>query len=234
VGTLGEGQEDIMSSGPTSSNSLGLIGVELYRLHVGSVSATNFVFAAVQTDWRYLAWYSFFDDSSSDDDFRSRWREGDNRAADDYGTGFGQTKHEFRRVFLRTTRAIRVDGLTGDDKTSARAVMFVRNSLKKGHVLVDIDIARTDGFLQLRRLDLGGPYSERVRCQKYSRINLQGHGSSPLPKKGAPESAQWFGIAARIGGYLGHRPHRFSHRSFSFSLSIIDRSFGWRIDPGEG
>jgi hypothetical protein len=145
-----------MSSGPTSSNSLGLIGVELYRLHVGSVSATNFVFAAVQTDWRYLAWYSFFDDSSSDDDFRSRWREGDNRAADDYGTGFGQTKHEFRRVFLRTTRAIRVDGLTGDDKTSARAVMFVRNSLKKGHVLVDIDIARTDGFLQLRRLDLGG------------------------------------------------------------------------------
>ncbi len=26
--------------------ALGLIGVELYRLHVGSVSATNFVFAA--------------------------------------------------------------------------------------------------------------------------------------------------------------------------------------------
>jgi hypothetical protein len=145
-----------VSNGPAASNSLGLIGVELYRLHVGSVSATNFVFAAVQTDWRYLAWYSFFDDSSSDDDFRSRWREGDNRAADDYGTGFGQSKHEFRRVFLHTTRAIRVDGLTGDDKTSARAVMFVRNSLKKGHVLVDIDIARTDGFLQLRRLDLGG------------------------------------------------------------------------------
>jgi hypothetical protein len=128
-----------MSNGPTASNSLGLIGVELYRLHVGSVSATNFVFAAVQTDWRYLAWYSFFDDSSSDDDFRSRWREEDNRAADDYGTGFGQTKHEFRRVFLHTTRVIRVDGLTGDDKTSAPAVMFVRNSLKKGHVLVDID-----------------------------------------------------------------------------------------------
>jgi hypothetical protein len=51
-----------MSNGPAASNSLGLIGVELYRLHVGSVSATNFVFAAVQTDWRYLAWYSFFDD----------------------------------------------------------------------------------------------------------------------------------------------------------------------------
>ncbi len=34
--------------------------------------------------------------------------------------------------------------------------MFVRNSLKKGNVLVDIDIARTDGFLQLRRLHLEG------------------------------------------------------------------------------
>ena len=52
-------REAIMSNGPTASNSLGLIGVELYRLHVSSVSATNFVFAAVQTDWRYLAWYSF-------------------------------------------------------------------------------------------------------------------------------------------------------------------------------
>src|ERR1700676_4577094 len=60
-----------MSNGPAASNSLGLIGVELYRLHVGSVSATNFVFAAVQTDWRYLAGDSFFDDSSSEDDFRS-------------------------------------------------------------------------------------------------------------------------------------------------------------------
>jgi hypothetical protein len=68
----------------------------------------------------------------------------------------GQTKHEFRRVFLHTTRAIRVDGLTGDDKSSAPTVMFVRNSLKKGNVLVDIDIARTDGFLQLRRLHLEG------------------------------------------------------------------------------
>jgi hypothetical protein len=145
-----------MSAGPTASNSLGLIGVELYRLHVSSVSATNFVFAAVQTDWKYLAWYSFFDDSSSNDDFSSRWSREANRAADHYGTGFGRTKHEFRRVFLHTTRAIRVDGLTGDDKRNAPAVLFMRNSLKKGNVLVDIDIARTDGFLQLRRLHLEG------------------------------------------------------------------------------
>ena len=69
---------------------------------------------------------------------------------------FWADQTRIRRVFLHTTRAMRVDGLTGDDKTSARAVMFVRNSLKKGHVLVDIDIARTDGFLQLRRMDLGG------------------------------------------------------------------------------
>ena len=145
-----------MSAGPTASNSMGLIGVELYRLHAGSVSATNFVFAAVQNDLKWAAWYAFFDDASSQDDFRSRWSEGGTRAADHYGNDPGRTKHEFYRVFLHTTRAIRVDGLTGDDKKSAPAVMFMRNSLKKGNVLVDIDISRTDGFLQLRRLHLEG------------------------------------------------------------------------------
>jgi hypothetical protein len=145
-----------MSAGPTASNTLGLIGVELYRLHVSSVSATNFVFAAVQTDLKWAAWYSFFDASSSSEEFSSRWSREDYRAADHYGTAGGRTKHEFHRVYLHTTRAIRVDGLTGDDKTIVPAVMFVRNSLRKGHVLVDIDIARTDGFLQLRRLHLEG------------------------------------------------------------------------------
>ena len=156
LGTAREPEEAIMSAGPTASNSMGLIGVELYRLHAGSVSATNFVFAAVQDDLKWVAWYTFFDDASSNDDFRSRWNAGGTRAADHYGSGFGRTKHEFRRVFLHTTRAIRVDGLTGDDKKNAPAVIFMRNSLKKGNVLVDIDISRTDGFLQLRRLHLEG------------------------------------------------------------------------------
>ena len=48
-----------MSDGPTASDSLGLIGIELYRLHVDSVSAINFVFAVVQTDWTWMAWYFF-------------------------------------------------------------------------------------------------------------------------------------------------------------------------------
>ena len=145
-----------MSDGPTASDSLGLIGVELYRLHAGPASVINLVFAAVQTDWKWIAWYSFFDDASSNDDFRSRWTGEGTRAADIYGRGFGRTKHDFRRVFLHTTRAIRVDGLTGDEKGKAPAVMFARNSLAKGNVLVDIDIERTDGFLQLRRLHMEG------------------------------------------------------------------------------
>jgi hypothetical protein len=145
-----------MSDGPTASDSLGLIGVELYRLHVDSVSAMNFVFAVVQTDWQWVAWYSFFDDASSDEDFRTRWNGDGARAADIYGSGFGRSKHDFRRVFLHTTRAFRVDGLTGDDQGKAPAVMFARNSLDKGNVLVDIDIKRADGFLQLRRLHLAG------------------------------------------------------------------------------
>jgi hypothetical protein len=144
-----------MSNGPTPSDTLGLIAVELYRLHVDNVSATNLVFAAVQTDWKWMAWYTFFDDASSGDDFQSRWTGDGTRAADIYGTGFGRTKHDFRRVFLHTTRAMRVDALTGE-KDQARAVLFARNSLKKGNVLVDIDIDRADGFLQVRRLHLEG------------------------------------------------------------------------------
>ena len=88
-----------MSDGPTASSSLGLIGVELYRLHVDSVSVMNFVFAVVQTDWKWVAWYSFFDEASSNDDFASHWSGEGTRAADIYGSGFGRTKHEFRRVF---------------------------------------------------------------------------------------------------------------------------------------
>jgi hypothetical protein len=46
-----------VSDKPTASNTLGLIGVELYRLHVGTASVVNLVFAAVQTDWKWIGWY---------------------------------------------------------------------------------------------------------------------------------------------------------------------------------
>jgi hypothetical protein len=59
-------------------------------------------------------------------------------------------------VFLHLTNPTRVDGLVGVDKDRAPAVMFIRNSLHKGNVLVDIDVNRPDGFLQLRRLHMEG------------------------------------------------------------------------------
>jgi hypothetical protein len=146
-----------MSDKPTASNALGLIGVELYRLHVGSASVVNLVFAAVQTDWKWIGWYSFFDETTLTSDFQSAWNgEKGTRAADILGRGFGRTQHEFRRVFLHLTKPMRVDGLVGDDKDSVPAVMFIRNSLHKGNVLVDIDVNRPDGFLQLRRLHMAG------------------------------------------------------------------------------
>jgi hypothetical protein len=64
LGIAREGREAIMSAGPTASNSMGLSGHELYRLHAGSVSASNFVFAAVQGDLKWAAWYAFLIQSS--------------------------------------------------------------------------------------------------------------------------------------------------------------------------
>jgi hypothetical protein len=146
-----------MSDKPTASNTLGLIGVELYRLHVGTASVVNLVFAAVQTDWKWIGWYSFFDESTMTSEFQTAWgAEGTTRAADILGRGFGRTNHEFRRVFLHLTKPKRVDALVDDDKDNAPAVMFIRNSLHKGNVLVDIDVNRPDGFLQLRRLHMAG------------------------------------------------------------------------------
>jgi hypothetical protein len=154
-----------MSHEPTASNSLGIIGVELYRLHVGTASVINLIFAAVPTDWKWIVWYSFLDDASLSEDFQSRWTGEGSRAADIYGRGSGRTNHEFHRVFLHTTKAMRVDGLTGDGKDKAAAVMFARNSLKKGHVLVDIDIERADGCLHLRRLHLDGAIPREFDAQ---------------------------------------------------------------------
>ncbi len=146
-----------MSDKPTASNTLGLIGVELYKLHVGTASVVNLVFAAVQTDWKWIGWYSFFDETTLTSEFQTAWNaEEGTRAADILGRGFGRTHHEFRRVFLHLTKPTRVDGLVGYDKDRAPAVMFIRNSLQKGNVLVDIDVNRPDGFLQLRRLHLEG------------------------------------------------------------------------------
>jgi hypothetical protein len=181
--TAREPREAIMSAGPTASNTLGLIGVELYRLHVSSVSATNFVFAAVQTDLKWAAWYTFFDGASSSEEFSSRWSTEDYRAADHYGTAGGPTKHEFHRAYLHTTRSIRVDGLTGDDKTTVPAVMFMRNSLRKGHVLVDIDVSRTDGFLQLRRLHLEGHIPKEFDAQSIRGALSRDTRAHPFHKK---------------------------------------------------
>jgi len=172
-----------MSNGPTASDSLGLIGVELYRLHVGSASAMNLVFAAVQTDWQWMAWYSFFDNASSNDDFQSRWTGEGSHAADIYGRGFGRTNHDFHRVFLHTTRTMCVDGLTGDGKANAPAVMFARNSLKKGNVLVDIDISRTDGFLQLRRLHMEGHISKEFDAKSIRGTLYRDTRARPFQKK---------------------------------------------------
>jgi hypothetical protein len=77
-------------------------------------------------------------------------------AAEIYGRGFGRTHHEFHRRFVHLTKAMRVDGLAGDNPPKSPALIYARNTSKKDYVLVDIDIQRTDGFLQLRSLPLEG------------------------------------------------------------------------------
>jgi hypothetical protein len=146
-----------MADGPTASKTLGIIGVELYRLENGSVGAINMTFVAVQTDWKWIAWYWFDDDASLSDDFGKSWPGSEVAVADIYGQGFGPSNNEFRREFLYLNKAMRVDGLAGDLGKPMSALMYARNSIrKKGDVFVAIDIKRPDGILQLRRLHMEG------------------------------------------------------------------------------
>jgi hypothetical protein len=171
-----------MSDGPTASNTLGLIAIELYRLHVGPVSAgtspLNLTFAAVQTDWKWLVWYVFYDDVSQSKAFQLLWTGDGTHAADGYGLGFGRSHHEFRRVFLHLTTAMRIDELSGaSDK--APAVMYAHNSVRKdNHVFVNIDVHRPEGVLKLRRLHLSGKIPK-----EYDRKGIRGsilRASSPM------------------------------------------------------
>jgi hypothetical protein len=145
-----------MADGPTASKTLGMIGVQLYRLENGSVGAINMTFVVVQTDWKWVAWYWFADDAGQSEDFRKSWPGSEVAVADIYGQGFGPSNNEFRRVFLQPTNAMRVDGLVKDPGGSP-AMLYARNSIRqKGNVFVAIDITRPDGILQLRRLHLEG------------------------------------------------------------------------------
>jgi hypothetical protein len=154
-----------MSDGPTASNTLGLIAIELYRLHVGPVSAIasplNLTFAAVQTDWKWLVWYVFYDDVSQSKAFQLLWTGDGTHAADGYGLGFGRSHLEFRRVFLHLTTAMRIDELAGT-MDRAPAVMYAHNSIRDNHVFVNIDIHRPEGVLKLRRLHLSGKIPKEV------------------------------------------------------------------------
>jgi hypothetical protein len=145
-----------MADGPTASKTLGLIGVQLYGIETGSVGAVNMTFVAVQTDWKWVAWYWFFDDASQSEDARKSWPGSEVSVADIYGEGFGPSNNEFRREILQLNNAMRVDGLVGESG-KLPALLYARNSIrKKGNVFVAIDIKRPDGILQLRRLHLEG------------------------------------------------------------------------------
>ena len=152
-----------MADGPTASETLGIIGVELYRLEVATESAINLVFAVVQTDWKWMAWYVFWDIEGFTDKFFYAWSKPDaRRGAGLFGQGFGRTHHEFHRVFLHLSTAMSVDGLLGDASGLVPANIFVRNALKDGRVLVDVDIERRDWRLHIRRLVLEGNIPEGV------------------------------------------------------------------------
>ena len=143
-----------MADNPTASDTLGIIGVELWRnVKQGGASSISMVFAVVQTDYKWVAWYVFVDDNNTD---VLMFGEAGTGAAEIYGRGFGRTHHEFHRRFVHLTKAMRVDGLAGDNPPKSPALIYTRNTSKIDYVLVDIDIQRTDGFLQLRSLPLEG------------------------------------------------------------------------------
>lgn len=142
-----------MADGPTASKTLGMIGVQLCRLEAESVGAINMTFVAVQTDWKWAAWY-WFENSSLSEDFKKIFPGAEFSIADMYGTGFGPSDNGFRREYLHLTKAMRVDGLAGDFNTPIPAVLYAVS--RKGTVFVAIDIKRPDGVLQLRNVKLEG------------------------------------------------------------------------------
>jgi hypothetical protein len=132
------------------------------------------VFAVVQTDYKWVAWYVFGDDKIADVLMFGEFGTG---AAEIYGRGFGRTHHEFHRRFVHLTKAMRVDGLAGDNPPTP-ALIYARNTSKKDYVLVDIDIQRTDGFLQLRSLPLEG----HIRQELMARVPAGKSSGGAMPK----------------------------------------------------
>jgi hypothetical protein len=142
-----------MADGPTASKTLGMIGVQLVRLQVESVTAINMSFVAVQTDWKWAAWY-WFENSSLIEDFMKIVNGAAVSISDRWGTGFGSSDNGFRREYLHLTKAMSVDGLAGDFNKPIPALLHAVS--RKGHVFVTIDIKRPDGVLQLRKMQLKG------------------------------------------------------------------------------
>jgi hypothetical protein len=112
-----------MASGPTASETVGIIGVNMYRDRRGSVAELMCLFVAVQTDWTWMQWY-WFSESLRPGDEQELIAGTGTKAVEDVAGGFGPKGHEFRREFLHLSKPLRVDQLTAGSAVDARLFAF--------------------------------------------------------------------------------------------------------------
>jgi hypothetical protein len=162
-------------SGPEPDETLGLIGTVLLRQELGAVSQLVFGFAAVQTDYKWMARYMYYEKLSRRDQLTMDSVMTSNLARSDYTSNFSANGSNFHRAFLHLSHPLRIDELTGfgADKetgtnTSARTSLFAHRGTKQGNIFVDLEIDHTkDRLLTLRAIHLDGRLSDQTDGEKH-------------------------------------------------------------------
>ncbi|MFL5083783.1 MAG: hypothetical protein ACJ8FP_03090, partial [Xanthobacteraceae bacterium] len=113
----------VMANGLTASDTVGIVGVNMYRDRRGSIAELMCLFVAVQTDWKWMQWY-WFSEALRPGDETELVAGTRAKAVEDVAGGFGPKGHEFRRGFLHLSKPLRVDQLAAGSTLDARLFAF--------------------------------------------------------------------------------------------------------------
>jgi hypothetical protein len=159
-------------SGLAPDETIALIGTAFVRQSAGPIRQLVFSFAAIQTDWKWMARYLFIEKLTRRDQLAI-----DNvmvaAGTPDYATSYSVNGSSFHRSFLHLSQPLRIDEMTGfgADRSAdhtAKASLFAHNGTKKGNIFVDLEIDHTENRpLTLRQIHLDGSVDGQINGERH-------------------------------------------------------------------